>query len=308
MRNLNELGIIGNNKNRCSCYVCQAQAELRRRYDIEGNTGKMERGEAYLLQTPQMVRAICPTHIGCENLMSYHWRDWTSEATPVMYCDCTTKKGAIESHTVGTEFEICESAGSLLSESMLTYARCELEFTFNSIAESDCTVLMEIPSGIVEGLAKYRLIKTFDNIDVNGQTLTKVLFSSDSSAGAHTHVYCDCIGWLRNRDVYRNVFEQLEDYLLANREKTVAFFGRYFGGWSETCSWYAPTEHTNWINLQHNKTVECRLPRILSYKQYIEVLKWWRESIAVVNMEHRAGTEAGEIGKILVEIANKYIH
>ena len=41
--------------------------------------------------------------------------------------------------------------------------------------------------------------------------------------------------------------------------------------------------HSNFVNCQHDNTLEFRLPRITSARQYIESVKFWRKCVWYIN-------------------------
>ena len=72
--------------------------------------------------------------------------------------------------------------------------------------------------------------------------------------------------------------------------------------------------HANFINVQHDHTLEFRLPRIREYRQFVELLKFWREvGFFLNNFDFEKTAEAitrkrkaSEAAEEIVKIAKKY--
>ena len=92
------------------------------------------------------------------------------------------------------------------------------------------------------------------------------------------------------RRFYHSLFLKLSDELKACPTETEKLFGRNFGTWARPiseCS--SPTEHTNFINTQHDNTLEFRLVMFRNARQYMAVTKFARACTeALVNnfLEH----------------------
>lgn len=110
-----------------------------------------------------------------------------------------------------------------------------------------------------------------------------------NECGTHTHV--------GNRDMinpetmdyirrfYHSLFVKLSDEMRRCPRETVALFGRNFTYYADSINEYStPTDHTNFINTQHSYTLEFRLVKFISAKQYMQAVKFCAAATeAVVN-------------------------
>ena len=132
--------------------------------------------------------------------------------------------------------------------------------------------------------------------------------------GAHTHVGVDDMPYLRR--YYHSIFVPFCEWLEShNSEWLVDKFGSSFRGYAckinRTSDVY---NHSNVVNMQHEHTIEFRLPRITGYKQYMQVIKFWREVGLFLNTfdfdkEAEAGVrleKARKAGEGVVSIAKKW--
>ena len=187
----------------------------------------------------------------------------------------TPKKGDVENTTIGIEIEFVEDIfsnpwGSLTLKAIL-------ENRFNVITESDVTVDGEEPTDYMFGanilskninkLEKYGLIPCFNN----------------PRCGAHMHVYVANMPIVRNW--YHTLFMPLCEYFSDHDEAwLVSHVGRNFGRWANKINAHTDVmEHANFINCQHNNTLEFRLPRITGFKTYMNVVYFWRKVGYVLN-------------------------
>lgn len=133
---------------------------------------------------------------------------------------------------------------------------------------SDCTVDAEFKSPIYEGMnAVKAYLPTIQWLIDNGQIVI------DSHCGTHFHaghkdyineLYMDYI-----RRFYHSLFVPLSDALVANDAKATEIFGRGFGDWNERITTNTPaTRHTNFINTQHDNTLEFRRMFFKNAAQY----------------------------------------
>ena len=165
--------------------------------------------------------------------------------------------------------------------------------------EEDCTVHAEFPTGAFQGINS--LSKLLDSFERYGilEALT-----ANPACGTHIHAGCTCVMYVKRN--YKDLFKPLADYI-HNMEPAdrIKYFGSDFRDWAIYPDWEEPEKHTNIINTQHCNTLELRLPRCTSAKQYLQCVKAWRAVICEVNLYWQ--TEAPEaIGKRLPEIFRKY--
>lgn len=174
-------------------------------------------------------------------------------------------RGAATVHpfTYGIELETSDST---------TKARSELaEYKF--MPTHDGTVDVEFKSPIMNNLKSMsHLVKVIDKMMESGD------IEIGSNCGTHFHVghsnlNRETMGYIRR--FYNSLFVPLCEEMQRHPEKTAEFFGRGFGRWCDTInmSSYAE-EHTNFINVQHNNTLEVRIAFYRNGKQYMNVAKF----------------------------------
>lgn len=192
----------------------------------------------------------------------------------------TDKKGILESTTVGVEVEMVN-----MDDEKFYSLRRQLGFmgfhnvnTNRNVPQSDCTVDTEIPTPIMQGLAS--LSALLRNAEKRGE----LVCTNNRQCGAHIHVYCNDVNYVRR--YYHTLFKGFQSWLdTIGTDKRVEIFGSDFRGYAsrvnmETCE---EPMHGSFINVEHNDTLEFRLPRIVSHKQYIKVVKFWREVGCLIN-------------------------
>lgn len=164
-------------------------------------------------------------------------------------------------------------------------ARAEL-LNAGFIPTSDCTVDVEYKSSIYEGLnALSKQCLTIDKL-VNEYRL-----EMGDECGTHFHYgHRDYINpmtmnWIE--EYYKDLFTPINDLVLAcNPEKVAEFFGRDLtdrtslegqsggdDGYAQSIDFDYPTAHKNWINIQHDWTVEFRVCKYRSATQYMRLAK-----------------------------------
>ena len=210
-------------------------------------------------------------------LCSYHFFDTESYYTENDYWYGKRKNHA---GTFSVELETSASTAQ---------ARGEL-VNFGFIPTYDCTVDVEYKSPIHEGLnALSKQCTTIDKLVDAGDV------EMDNRCGTHLHY--GNIRWINPVtmghiiEYYQYLFEPINDYLISLDPSTVAaFFGRDFtnrthlpgqsgsaDGYAQTLDLDYPTTHENWINVQHDYTIECRLPKYRNGKQYMAIAKTFKK-------------------------------
>lgn len=82
---------------------------------------------------------------------------------------------------------------------------------------------------------------------------------------------------------YHSLFVPLCEELKAHPYETIAVFGRFLGGWADEIDNNSyPYAHSNFINIQHDDTLEFRLCKMITADQYMKVAKMCREITGVV--------------------------
>lgn len=173
---------------------------------------------------------------------------------------------------------------SIELETMSPDIKAMAELCYNEFFPShDSTVDIEFKSPIYHGRqAPSKYAVTIERLMNDGN------ITIDRNCGTHFHVgYVGVINYnfmsvLRENAVYKALFEQLTAAVTLNERETIKLFGRKIGGtWADmTIDW--PEEHTNWINVQHDNTVEYRLPRFKSAAQYQLVMETCEKFTGVI--------------------------
>ena len=165
------------------------------------------------------------------------------------------------------------------------------------IPTSDCTVDVEYKSSINNGLYAFaQLFKSIDKLIASGDIKLDGVdqYGDPISCGTHMHVGHPLIN---NGDEYENdanfalrnfyhtLFIPLSDVMRDNADATKALYGRNFDetGWAcpinRTTS---PTNHKNFINLQHKHTIEFRLCKYVNAEQYMRLAKMHKEMVTAI--------------------------
>lgn len=236
-------------------------------------------------------RYLCPTHFGLNGLDGYH------SSADVTYIG-TRKNTDLASTPVGVELEIV-SKNIKKDMPLINIFRTSLANYASARQEEDGTVSAEFPTGAFIGINS--LSKLLDSFEKYGvlEALT-----NNSECGAHIHAGCTCVEYVREN--YKNLFKPLADHIknLSVNDR-LKYFGSDFRSWAQCPDWYNPQNHCNIFNIQHDCTIEFRLPRCLAAKQYIQCCKAWRAVVCEINTHYTEET-AEEIGKRLPEIFRKY--
>ena len=278
--------------------------ELLRTHDIRNirecrccQDGCSNRGERGTMRAILAVgkghgfRYLCPDHYGLKGLKEYH-----SSTVDVTYIG-SKKNSDLASTPVGCEFEVVVKNEEDMP--LLNIFRTSLANFASARQEEDATVCAEFPTGAFMGINS--LSKLLDSFERYGilETLT-----NNSECGAHIHAGCTCVEYVRKN--YEALFKPLAD-CIRNMQSAdrVKFFGSDFRGWAEYPKWEEPANHTNMFNTQHQHTLEFRLPRCISSKQYLQCVKAWRAVVCEINLFHETET-AEKIGRRLSDIFMKY--
>lgn len=155
------------------------------------------------------------------------------------------------------------------------------------IPTSDSTVDIEYKSPIYESeqpLAK--IIGGIEYMDTNNSYKFKV---NHASCGIHTH-----FGFIDNRynftrlyEDYEKLFSELDKIVRSlSHEEREQIFGRTWGTYNQPINFNYPNEHTNWINIQHNYSLEIRMPRFVNAVQYMTFLKTFKKMFKALNTHY----------------------
>lgn len=261
--NLEEKLVNGErNERRAHCY-------------LEGCGCRIEKGNGYKIFIPSRgVRVVCNYHNTIGGLLDYHGNARRAQEQELRVLG-SFKHTELASITMGVEFEVYIRG---MSDARVNTLRNLICRSFECYAERDCTVSMEMPTLPVRGLGKFS--KVLQSLEEHN--MLEAL--NNENCGAHCHGGVDNIQLIRR--FYHSLFLELSNYLESlSIKKRVEFFGRDFNQWARAINRDTyPQEHTNFINTQHSHSLEFRLPRVTGYKQYLEVMKTWRECILEINL------------------------
>lgn len=236
-------------------------------------------------------RYLCSDHYGLSGLMSYH-----SNSADVTYVG-SRKNTDLASTPVGVELEIVLKNKKDIA--LLNIFRTNLANYASARQEEDATVCAEFPTGAFIGINS--LSKLLDSFEKYGvlEALT-----DNRSCGAHIHAGCTCVEYVREN--YKAIFKPLADHIsnMSANDK-IKYFGSDFRTWATYPSWYNSESHCNMFNTQHQYTLEFRLPRCITAKQYLQCCKAWRAVVCAINTNYTE-EPAEKIGKRLPEIFMKY--
>lgn len=164
-------------------------------------------------------------------------------------------------------------------------ARGEL-LDFGFIATRDCTVDVEYKSPIYEGLnAISKQLVSIDGLMNNGE----IAFENCNGDTCGTHFHVGHVGMINPetmgyiRRFYHSLFVLLSDAMVNNPEKTKKLFGRDFTYYASPINNHSDAmDHCNFINLQHDYTIEFRLCKFVSASQYMNLVKFNRDIVNAV--------------------------
>ena len=240
---------------------------------------------------------VCSNHRGARNLNSYYEEN-----------DVRVGSGNADNISISLELE---------SVGISTHARAYL-VSNHFIATSDSTVDIEYKSPIYtseQPLAK--IIGGIEYMDTNDSYKFKV---NHWKCGLHTH-----FGFIDNRynfthlaTDYELLFKELDRIVnrMDDEDRTI-IFGRSWGDYNEPIRFTYPDRHENWINIQHNYSLEIRMPRFVSAVQYMKFLKTFKKMFKAldthyiskgaehnVNHERNAQKASKKMCKIFTEAYN----
>ena len=205
----------------------------------------------------------------------------------------TVKKLPLTRQLIGLEIEVdCDRNDDTYLRFRGTLERVGYCF------ERDCTVRGgEAPSPKMQGLA--HISKVLQNNE-------DMFYAFTENTGTHVHTSTTKINAIREN--YHKLFIPFNYYLESHSEDwLVEKFGSSFRGYAETIDRYSdPMQHENFINTQHENTIEFRLPKIRERHQFMNVLKFWREVGFYLESSRITTATAEGIGREIVNIAERY--
>jgi hypothetical protein len=182
-------------------------------------------------------------------------------------------------------------------ETMQVSAKGRIEFIQNSYEPThDSTVIHEFKSPIMNGLnALSKHCETYQRLVENGDV------HIDDSCGTHfnngnIHLPEEALsprGYIGR--FVNSLFVPLSEYLEAHPEDCKKVFGRELCYWAQPITiTSSPSEHRNFINLEHDTHIEYRICKFVTAKQYMAAAKLcvkFTECIMANFVEHFNDTE-----------------
>lgn len=164
-------------------------------------------------------------------------------------------------------------------------ARAEL-LNAGFIPTSDCTVDVEYKSSIYEGLnALSKQCVTIDRLVSEGRLVMGPECGTHYHYGHREWINPATMGWII--EYYEDLFRPMDDLLHEMSPDQVAdFFGRDLtdrthmegqsggsDGYAQSLYYGDPETHENWINVQHDWTIEFRICKYRDHEQYMEIAR-----------------------------------
>jgi len=118
-----------------------------------------------------------------------------------------------------------------------------------------------------------KLFKTFDShVDFSSEYCGQHINIGDSKYINNNNI--------QSIRVYApEIFTPLYHYMRSNVDKTKKVCGRYFTGYADLKAY---SDHSSWINFNHDNRLEFRLSKFVTPNQYFELAMMWTEMLDVV--------------------------
>ena len=216
-----------------------------------------------------MPRCQCPN---CSAIGTHKYPVRRRGGNMAYLCDFHSRY--LESYSTENNYRLGEQKAngftySIECETMRPEFQARLELLLAGyIPTSDCTVDVEFKSPIYEGL---NAVKAY--LPSIQWMLDENLIVIDENCGTHFHVghhdYINSKYMNYIRRFYHSLFVPLSRALEENNSKATEIFGRNFGYWAQSINENTDAdEHTNFINVQHDYTIEFRRAFFRNDKQY----------------------------------------
>lgn len=241
--------------------------------------------EVYIMGNNTMPKCSCT---GCENIGKYAYGvrrrgmnnaylcEYHKQGLESYFAENRMFWGKPKAHglTFGIEFE---------TDFSTAYGRLEMMLE-GFLPTSDSSIDgPEFKSPIFYGTnAIMAFLPTIDELIESGNI--RIDFQEN---GTHTHVgHISLLNELTMsyiRRFYHSLFLPLSKALEENPAKTAAIFGREFTYYADKINERTNAEgHCNFVNVQHDKTLEWRLVQYHNAKQYASALTFCRKASAIV--------------------------
>lgn len=170
-------------------------------------------------------------------------------------------------------------------ETSFTTFRARLELCLAAfIPTSDITVSVEYKSAIYNGMNGLKaFLPSIEDLITAGDMRIGRECGTHFHVGHDTYINARYMNYIRR--FYHSLFVPLSDACLANPSKATELFGRDFGEWARPVdSMTEAEEHTNFINVQHDYSLEFRRCFFRNAAQYSHCADFCRAVTAhVVN-------------------------
>lgn len=202
-------------------------------------------------------------------LCDYHYRQNESYYTKNNNLQGTAK---VNGYTIGVEFETSFST-----------EKARIEFAASGyLPTHDATVDVEYKSPIMQGLnslAKHAV--TFDRLINSGDLEVNQSCGTHLHIGNTQHLNAEALEYIRR--FYHSLFLPLSEAMRMNPTATAQLFGRPLNSWAAPIHEHTdPRHHTNFINMQHDKTIEFRCCKFVTAKQYTTCAKFCVDCVTTI--------------------------
>lgn len=169
----------------------------------------------------------------------------------------------------------------------------------NFLPTYDSTVDIEYKSPIYTSLLP--LAKIVGGIEYFDKNIAYQFKVNHSDCGIHTH-----FGFIDNHYNFRNLdehYEELFEKLAHTVEKELTgeqrkeIFGRDFQTYNDTIDFFDPYEHCNWINIQHEYSVEIRMPRFVTADKYMRFVNCFKDIFKALDTHYISKAHTDENAK-----------
>ena len=155
------------------------------------------------------------------------------------------------------------------------------------MATSDCTVDIEYKSPIY--YSECPISKIVGGVEYMDKNENYDFSVNNEHCGIHTHFgfYDNHFDFTRLYTHYEQLFKPLcdaVDSLTPSQRETI--FGRDYEDYASKCHFMCPTRHENWINIQHEYTLEIRMPRFYSADAYMRFVKCFKKIFKALNTHY----------------------